>query len=84
VAVPSQLDLTGIPHGTNTSNLYDAAGANSLVAKGNKVTLRTPVSTIVVSHFDAVNAYQQNGSSDTTEGAAVGYSLQTIGHWTSA
>ena len=82
-AVPSRIDITGSAAGTDTANLYDSPGSNSLSAAGNQATLVTPVNTVDVTQFGKVNAYQQSGSSDTVHEQSIDYALQTIGNWTS-
>ncbi len=81
VAVPSKITITG--NGSDTANLYDSPGVNTLVAIGNNATLTTPVNTVAVTRFSKVNAFQQSGTSDTVHQQTVDYALQTIGNWTS-
>ncbi len=82
-AVPSKVNITGNANGSDTANLYDAAGTNALVAQGNKATLTTPVNTVGVTQFGKVNAFRQNGASDTVHQQSVDFALQTVGNWTS-
>ncbi len=84
VAVPSAVSATGSSNGSDTADLYDAAGSNSLAAQGNTATLTTQIGKAAVTSFSKVNAYQQNGSDDTVSEQAVDFALQTIGIWTSA
>ncbi len=81
VAVPSKVNITG--NTNDTANLYDAAGANTLVAQGNKATLTTPVNTVVVTQFAKVNATMQSGTSDTVHQQSIDFALSTVGNWTS-
>ena len=53
-----------------------------MVAQGNNATLTTPVNSVSVTQFGKVNAFQQNGSSDTVHQQAIDFALQTIGNWT--
>jgi hypothetical protein len=80
VAVLARINATGTS--TDTANLYDSVGANSLVAKTNVVTLVTPVNTVAVKQFGTVNAYASSGTSDTASEQAVDIALSTIGNWT--
>lgn len=79
--MPSKITITG--NGSDTANLYDSPGVNTLVAIGNNATLTTPVNTVAVTRFSKVNAFQQSGTSDTVHQQTVDYALQTIGNWTS-
>lgn len=83
VAVPSKLNVTGNVNGSDTANLNDAPGSNSLVAQGNTATLTTSVNTVTVTQFGKVNAFQNSGSNDTVHQQAIDFTLQTVGNWTS-
>jgi hypothetical protein len=83
IAVPSQVNITGNPDGSDTANLDDAPGSNALVVGGNKATLATQVSTVGVTQFSKVNAIRQNGASNTVRmAAAIDFVLSDPG-WTS-
>ena len=83
VAVPSKVNATGNANGTDTANVYDYTGNNALVAQGNKATLTMPVTTVAVTQFGKVNAFQTVGTSDTVHQQSVDFALQTVGNWTS-
>jgi hypothetical protein len=83
VAVPNKVNITGAANDSDTANLYDTTGTNALVAQGNKATLTTPLSTVVVAQFGKVNAFQQNGTIGTVHQQAIDFALQTVGNWTS-
>src|SRR5258708_27796753 len=79
VALPSMISITGNSDGSDTANLYDASGANTLVVKGHEATLTTPVSTVAVRQIGKVNAIKQNGSPDTVHQAAIRFLLSALG-----
>ncbi len=83
MAVPSQVSATDSAGGTDTADLYDATGTNALVGQGSKATLTTPISTVVVTSFGTVNAYQTAGTSDTVQQQSVDFTLATVGNWKS-
>ena len=81
VAVPSKVNVEGNSNGSDTAQLYDTAGTNALVAEGSNATLTTPVNTVSVTLFGKVNAYKQNGATDTLHEQSVDYALRAIGSW---
>ncbi len=83
VAVPSNVNITGNRNGSDTANLYDSTGRNVLIAGATKALLGTAASTVVVAQFGNVNAYDQNGTSDSLREQSIDFALQTIGNWTS-
>ncbi len=83
VPIASSITVTGNEGTSDTADIYDAPGSNSLVAQGNSATLTTPASTFSVSQFGSVNAFQTQGSDDTVHQQSLDYALQTVGNWTS-
>ena len=81
VAVSARIDATGTS--TDTANLYDSAGTNSLVVSTNTAMLTTPVNTVSVKQFGFVNAYADSGTTDTVTESDVDIALSIVGNWTS-
>src|SRR6185437_11722841 len=88
VPIAAQINITGAA--TDTGNLYDGGGINSLVASGTTATLKrnlgnsVPLQTVVITSFGKVTGFQTQGSNDTVHQAAVvDFVFQTVGNWTS-
>jgi hypothetical protein len=83
VAVPATINATGAHNGTDTANLYDDAGTNTLTVGGSTARLQTAINAITVNDFGAVEAYQQSGTNNTViHQSAIDYALALEGSWT--
>ena len=78
-AVPSKVSVVG--NDTDTANLDDAPGSNSLLAVGNTATLTTSTATISLASFKSVNAYQIKGQDDAVHQSAFDAALTLNGNW---
>jgi hypothetical protein len=89
VPVPNQINMTGKGNGTDTANLYDGTGTNSLVASGSTATIKrdignsTPSQTVAVTDVGKVTGFQTQGTGNTVHKAAIEFAFQKVGNWTS-
>jgi hypothetical protein len=85
VAIPSQIVVTGNHDGTDSATVYDSTGDNALNASGSAATLSTAsMRSVTVNKFGSVSVIQHIGTLDTSNEAAIDYSLSTVGNWTNA
>ncbi len=83
LAVPGQIAVTGAGNGTDSAAIYDSKGNNALSASGSTATLTTALGSVSINKFGSVTANKQNGTNDTVHQAAIDFTLQTVGNWTS-
>jgi hypothetical protein len=82
VPVPATINATGAHNGTDTANLYDDAGTNTLTVGDSTAVLKTAANTVTVDDFGAVEAYQQSGNDNTVfRQSAIDYALALSGSW---
>jgi hypothetical protein len=82
VALAGTIVVTGA--GSDTADLYDSTGANALSATGTTATLTAGSRSLSINKFATVTANQTSGTGDTVhEAANLGFTLTTVGSWTS-
>lgn len=82
VAVPAAVGAEGTS--SDTANVYDAPGTNTLTAASAGVTLQNSINGYSAGGCGTIIAYQQNGSDDTVVyQQAIDFVLQLVGNWKS-